>query len=96
VNLRRPPANLNVEGARAFVLAEILRFYGKDADPFIARLASERTRVDGRRALRLEVTVEFTRGGRQGRDDWTFWVGFRDGEPGVLRSEGPRPSAGKR
>lgn len=84
------PENLNLEGARPFVLAEILRTYGREAAPFIARIASEPARVEGTPALKVEVTVGFTRDGRAAMEDWTFWVGFRDGEPGVLRSEGPR------
>lgn len=88
-----PRENLNLEGARPFVLAEIIRFYGEEADPFIARITSEPGEVEGHPALRLEATVAFTTAGRRAADDWIFWVGFRDGEPGVLRSEGPLPSA---
>lgn len=85
--------NLTVEGARAYVLAEIQRLYGRGADPHIASLAAERTSLDGAAAFRLEVTAGFTRDGRQQAEQWTFWVGFADdGEAGVLRSEGPGPT----
>jgi hypothetical protein len=89
-----PRSNLMVEGARAYVLGELQRAYGRDADPHIVSLTSEVVAVEGTRAFRLEVTARFTRQGRQEIEGWTFWVGVgKDGEAGVLRSEGPRPVA---
>lgn len=84
--------NLSFEEAAFIASGEPVRFYGEEADPVPVRVTGELDTVNGQRAWRIHMTVEFTRQGGRAREHWTFWVGFRNEEAGVLRSEGPRPA----
>lgn len=92
---RLPPVPFRVteEEASLLVAGELIRIYGLEADPVPVEVSFTRGELDGQPVWRVDALVDVTLEGERVQRRWTFWVGERDGDPAILRSEGPAGDA---